>query len=73
MGECAEPAWRTDNRVFGTTFRKADRAPWSEDHPIDLLSIQVDLAMREATKPHLGQRTLEEAIALRVQNASHRR
>ncbi len=35
-----------------------------EDHLTDLLGIQVDLVMRDALKPHLGQRILEEVVAL---------
>jgi len=35
-----------------------------EDHLTDLLGIQVDLVMRDALKPHLGQRILEEVIAV---------
>jgi len=35
-----------------------------EDHLTDLLGIQVDLVMRDALKPHLGQRILEEVVAV---------
>jgi uncharacterized protein len=35
-----------------------------EDHLTDLLGIQVDLVMRDALKPHLGQRILEEVVTV---------
>jgi hypothetical protein len=35
-----------------------------EHHLSDLLGIQVDLVMRKALKPHLGQRILDEVIAV---------
>jgi hypothetical protein len=33
-----------------------------ENHLSDLLGIQVDLVMRDALKPHLGQRILREVV-----------
>ncbi|MCJ7550181.1 MAG: nucleotidyltransferase family protein [Anaerolineae bacterium] len=33
-----------------------------EDHLTDLLGIQVDLVMRDALKPHLSKRILEEVV-----------
>jgi predicted nucleotidyltransferase len=33
-----------------------------ENHLSDLLGVKVDLVMREALKPHLGQRVLAEVV-----------
>jgi len=33
-----------------------------ENYLSDLLGIQVDLVMREALRPHIGQRILDEVI-----------
>jgi predicted nucleotidyltransferase len=33
-----------------------------ENHLSDLLSVKVDLVMRDALKPHLGQRVLAEVV-----------
>jgi len=35
-----------------------------ENHLTDLLGIQVDLVMRDALKPHLGQRILQEVVSV---------
>jgi predicted nucleotidyltransferase len=35
-----------------------------ENHLSDLLGIQVDLVMRDALKPHLGQRILREVVSV---------
>jgi predicted nucleotidyltransferase len=35
-----------------------------ENHLSDLLGVKVDLVMREAMKPHLGQRVLAEIVAV---------
>ena len=36
-----------------------------EDYLSDLLGVQVDLVMREALKPHLGQYILQEVVTVR--------
>ena len=35
-----------------------------ENHLTDLLGVKVDLVMRDALKPHIGQRILSEVVAL---------
>lgn len=35
-----------------------------ENYLSDLLGVKVDLVMREALKPHIGERILEEVIAI---------